>query len=215
MDARELICGTGCAAFSTNERGVITGWNRGAEELLGFRASEALDKACADFLCGLDLFGNRFCHEDCAVLSMARKGEAIRSFQVDIPRKHGSPVRAGICTLVIRSGRSGEDRDEENFQLIHLLQPMTESPALHPGARGSISGLGERPEPRNPADVSLTGRELDVLRLLEKGVSTRRMAESLSISVTTVRNHVQGVLRKLGAHSRLEAVSTARRIGID
>src|SRR5438105_6838765 len=60
----------------------------------------------------------------------------------------------------------------------------------------------------------LTGRELDVLRLLASGTSTTAAAESLGISTATLRAHVQAVLRKLGAHSRLEAVAEAARLGL-
>jgi DNA-binding NarL/FixJ family response regulator len=60
----------------------------------------------------------------------------------------------------------------------------------------------------------LTGRELEVLRLLASGTSTSAAADSLGISTATLRAHVQAVLRKLGAHSRLEAVAEAARLGL-
>ena len=60
----------------------------------------------------------------------------------------------------------------------------------------------------------LTARELEVLRLLAGGASTLSSAELLGISTATLRAHVQGILRKLGAHSRLEAVAEAARIGL-
>jgi DNA-binding NarL/FixJ family response regulator len=60
----------------------------------------------------------------------------------------------------------------------------------------------------------LTSRELEVLRLLASGTSTIAAADSLGISTATLRAHVQAVLRKLGAHSRLEAVAEAARLGL-
>src|SRR5436190_1682700 len=60
----------------------------------------------------------------------------------------------------------------------------------------------------------LTSRELEVLRLLASGTSTTAAADSLGISTATLRAHVQAVLRKLGAHSRLEAVAEAARLGL-
>src|SRR2546426_10101269 len=59
----------------------------------------------------------------------------------------------------------------------------------------------------------LTARELEVLRLLASGTSTTAAAESLGISTATLRAHVQAVLRKLGAHSRLEAGCETARPG--
>jgi DNA-binding NarL/FixJ family response regulator len=60
----------------------------------------------------------------------------------------------------------------------------------------------------------LTPRELQVLRLLAEGHKTEEVATLMSISTATVRNHVEHVLRKLHAHSRLEAVAVARKLGL-
>lgn len=58
-----------------------------------------------------------------------------------------------------------------------------------------------------PAAESLTPREQEVVELLVRGCSTEQIAAQLGIRKSTVHTHVQGVLRKLGARSRLEAVS--------
>jgi PAS domain S-box-containing protein len=65
------------------------------------------------------------------------------------------------------------------------------------------------------AHPALTRRQAEVLRLLEKGRSTRQIAHELHVSPDTVRNHVRDVLRALGVHSRLEAVALARREQLD
>jgi DNA-binding NarL/FixJ family response regulator len=68
---------------------------------------------------------------------------------------------------------------------------------------------------RAPAkDAELSARELEVLRLLARGESSRSVAELLHISRTTVNNHVQHILRKLGAHNRLEAIRRAEHAGL-
>ena len=61
------------------------------------------------------------------------------------------------------------------------------------------------------AEVRLTRREQQVLKLLAGGVSTLAIAERLHISRSTVRNHVHNILSKLGTHSRLEAVALGVR----
>jgi DNA-binding NarL/FixJ family response regulator len=58
-------------------------------------------------------------------------------------------------------------------------------------------------------ETELSDRELDVLRLLATGITTSAIAEKLHISRTTVNNHIQHILRKLNAHSRLEAIRRA------
>jgi two-component system response regulator DevR len=60
----------------------------------------------------------------------------------------------------------------------------------------------------------LTPREKEVLDLIALGLSNQAVAERLVISAHTVRNHVQNLLTKLHAHSKLEAVATAVREGI-
>lgn len=62
---------------------------------------------------------------------------------------------------------------------------------------------------------SLTAREREILRFLVSGVSTKRISELLRVSPSTVRNHVQNLFSKLGAHSRLECVAIAHRIGFE
>ncbi len=55
----------------------------------------------------------------------------------------------------------------------------------------------------------LTPREKEVLALMAQGLDNRAIAERLVISFTTVRGHVQNILEKLDAHSKLEAVARA------
>lgn len=61
---------------------------------------------------------------------------------------------------------------------------------------------------------SLTPREAEVLVAMSEGVANQDLAARFGISVHTVRNHVQRVIAKLGAHSRLEAVVIASRSGL-
>jgi DNA-binding NarL/FixJ family response regulator len=60
----------------------------------------------------------------------------------------------------------------------------------------------------------LTPRERDVLRLLAGGLDNFEIADELGIGYGTVRGHVRGVLEKLGAHTRLQAVAEARKAGL-
>jgi DNA-binding NarL/FixJ family response regulator len=75
---------------------------------------------------------------------------------------------------------------------------------LAQGPRGSGGGTS----------LDLTARERDVLRLMCDGHDNKTIATHLGLSLTTVRGYVQDVLRKLGAHSKLEAVVIATRSGI-
>lgn len=71
-----------------------------------------------------------------------------------------------------------------------------------------------KPRPAPEAAESLTGRESEVLALLARGRSNRRIAEELSISEGTVRTHVSHILDKLGVANRVEAALHALRSGL-
>jgi two-component system nitrate/nitrite response regulator NarL len=60
----------------------------------------------------------------------------------------------------------------------------------------------------------LTAREREVLSALVRGDDTNKLARSLGIAAATARCHIQNVLTKLGAHSRLEAATSAVRYGM-
>jgi DNA-binding NarL/FixJ family response regulator len=60
----------------------------------------------------------------------------------------------------------------------------------------------------------LTKRELQLLNHLARGQSNKAIAEELHLSVNTIRNYMQSVLMKLGAHSKLEAVAIATKNGL-
>lgn len=72
----------------------------------------------------------------------------------------------------------------------------------------------ERVERRIVSRPQLTARELEILELMAEGLRNRDVADRLGISVNTVHRHVQSVLEKLDAHSKLQAVILASRAGL-
>jgi ATP/maltotriose-dependent transcriptional regulator MalT len=77
-------------------------------------------------------------------------------------------------------------------------------------AKGPVSPSAEPPWPGEP----LTWSETRVLRYLPTHMGAREIAAELFISANTVRTHLRHLYRKLGAHSRQEAVQRARAIGL-
>jgi DNA-binding NarL/FixJ family response regulator len=71
-----------------------------------------------------------------------------------------------------------------------------------------MSVVGRRQDVTAPR---LTDRELEVLRLVARGLNNRDIAKELFISENTVKNHVRNILEKLQLHSRMEAVMYAVR----
>ncbi len=91
--------------------------------------------------------------------------------------------------------------------LAALKQGLTVlDPALPPIIPGGRSLRAE--------GAQLTPRELEALRLLADGLTNKAMADRMGISENTVKFHVNGVLGKLNAQSRTEAVAQAARMGL-
>jgi LuxR family maltose regulon positive regulatory protein len=95
----------------------------------------------------------------------------------------------------------------------------------HVGQLLAAFGSGER-EPRPMEEAApqampssafveaLTEREVEVLRLIDVGLSNREVADRLYISLNTVRTHVKSLYGKLNVHSRTQAISRARDLGL-
>ncbi|GAB2685450.1 response regulator [Thalassiella azotivora] len=86
------------------------------------------------------------------------------------------------------------------------------SPSMAGALLQEFAALSRRAESRAPVPVPrLTDRELEVLRLVARGMANRDIAAELFISENTVKNHVRNILEKLQLHSRMEAVVYAVR----
>jgi DNA-binding NarL/FixJ family response regulator len=62
--------------------------------------------------------------------------------------------------------------------------------------------------------VSLTSREMQVLRGIAKGHTTKRLAKDLGLAAPSVETHLRNIFKKLDANNRGEAVSTALKVGL-
>jgi DNA-binding NarL/FixJ family response regulator len=91
------------------------------------------------------------------------------------------------------------------------------SPSMASALLSEFAALSRRAEhgPRSHVPVPhLTDREMQVLRLVGRGMQNRDIARTLFISENTVKNHVRNILEKLQLHSRMEAVVFAVRENI-
>jgi DNA-binding CsgD family transcriptional regulator len=110
-------------------------------------------------------------------------------------------------------GVSVARRDGTRVRVLVNSVPVRNTDGLMIGSFGLVQVLGEL-DPSVERPPRLSPRERETLTLLAGGCSTAQMAEQMSISKETVRNHVKGVLRSLGARSRVEAVAKGRAVGL-
>ncbi len=192
------------AVFVTDRSNRILFWNDAAGSLLGFSGDEAVGADCDDLLRGCDLFGNRYCSENCPIMQMANRGEVVHKFSLKIRTKQGGSVMADATVLQLHSTRDDE------YWLAHILHPAHEtqaSPASEAGPPKPLHLVA-----RQSADArarKLTPREVEVLGMLAAGRTTPEIAERLHISQLTARSHIQNILEKLEVHSKAEAVAFA------
>jgi DNA-binding NarL/FixJ family response regulator len=73
---------------------------------------------------------------------------------------------------------------------------------------------GETPRPQEPSQVRLTPRESEVLQLLAQGQTNREIASKLTVSVSTVKIHVEHILAKLSVSDRTQAAVRAIELGL-
>jgi DNA-binding NarL/FixJ family response regulator len=117
---------------------------------------------------------------------------------------------------VVRTLEAGADgyllKDQTMDELIAAVRSVNNGG--RPLAPKLVSALVTRLSRTTTPAHQLSGREIEVLGLLAQGLSTAELSTRLQLSINTVRNHVQRAIRRLGAHSKLEAVAIAQREGI-
>ncbi len=104
----------------------------------------------------------------------------------------------------------------KRFSIVHIFRNVTSQKQLEQFVHHLSIHLGKLSRPETAKEFSpdelsarLTSRELQVLKLIGSGLSTRTIAERLFLSPHTIRNHIQNILKKLHVHSRLEALTIA------
>lgn len=118
--------------------------------------------------------------------------------------------------LVVRSVQAGARgyvvKDVDTTELIRAIRTVASGSSAFDtrSASAIVRSMGGQGADQN----LVTGRELDVLRLMAKGLSNSEIGERLYISATTAKQHVSNIMRKLGGLSRAEAVYIASKRGL-
>ncbi|MFD2092187.1 response regulator [Blastococcus deserti] len=139
----------------------------------------------------------------------------------------GAPTRALMLTTfdldeyvfdALRAGASGfllKDAPPEELVTAVRLVAAGEALLAPSVTRRVIEEFARRPAPaRRGAHERLTARELEVLRLVARGLTNDEIATELFVSRTTVKTHVARLLAKLGLRDRVQAVVHAYEHGL-
>ena len=115
-------------------------------------------------------------------------------------------VEAGIARFLPRNGSL-----EELVAMIHsvargetICSPYVAAILFRRVA--ALAGSGPR-NPQQPSSAHLTMREMEIVRLIDRGMSNQEIARSLRIALPTVKNHVHNLFEKLQVHRRTEAAA--------
>jgi PAS domain S-box-containing protein len=181
------------AVIATNADGVVTTWNARAEALYGWSRDEALGRH-VNQLTVPDSDQKRA--EE--IIASLQRGETWQgSFR--LRRKDGSVFTAFVKDSPIL---------DEAGRLIGIVGVSIEigDPKLASAVR-SLIGEGNHNHGRRTR--ALSPREREVLALLARGLTGEQIAERLVLSPETVRTHIRNAREKLGASTRVEAVTMA------
>jgi PAS domain S-box-containing protein len=192
----------GDGAFAVGPDGRVAVWNRAAERILGWSATEVLGRPCCEVLSGGDGHGNSLCYQGCDVMGQVRLGEPVEHFEMKSRTKGGRAIWLDVSILEAPATNGSSP------VAVHLFRDITATKKL-------LEIVQERVVPAAPSNGNgasgLTKREIEILRLMAAGANTKVLAERLHVSPATVRNHAQNIFAKLDVHSRLEAVAWANQ----
>jgi two-component system, NarL family, response regulator LiaR len=107
-------------------------------------------------------------------------------------------------------------KDSEPADLIRAIEQVSRGePSLHPSIARQVLQELRRPAQKAPPPNALTAREVEVLRLVAKGMSNREIAAALTTTEATTKTHVSSILSKLHLANRVQAALYAWQEGTD
>lgn len=204
----KLLEGTSDAAFAVDIIGDVRIWNKSAEKLFGYAASEAIGMPCTEIIGGNLATNAAVCHESCDILECVRIGRKVSDFDMKIKTRTGQFVWVNVSLL------SAADEKTEQRLIVHFMRDISKrkqaenlTNKMLKMAKDLVNGTDEANG--LPPLTPLTAQEVNILSLLAEGENTNEITAKLEISLPTLRNHVSNINRKLHTKSRTEAVAEA------
>lgn len=127
-----------------------------------------------------------------------------------------------VCALLTEAQAAELGKADLGSRVALFASPVTLAAGIHDFLRASLGKpidappalSGAIPAPPEGMLIRLTRRQVDVLELLQRGYSSKRIAAQLGLTKGTVDNHVSGLLRALGASNRAHALTLASDLGL-
>jgi DNA-binding NarL/FixJ family response regulator len=167
------------------------------------------------------------CTPDVVLLSMSTKNSAALLHAMIEAHPGVKVIAVGVWegdeSTIVASAEAGVTgyhlRDESFADLLQLIREVADgesvcSPKVAAVLLRRLSALASARKP-DLGELVLTAREIEILALLEVGLSNREIANQLCIALHTVKNHVHSVLGKLGVSTRAQAAAASRSIRHD
>jgi PAS domain S-box-containing protein len=209
-----LLEGTADAAYTVTEGGEICSWNRAAEQLFGYPASEVLRRHIDEVLGARDALDTDALAggSEAATRHVDEASSRIPNFDLEVRTRSGNRIWVNVSTIVFDNRRTGRrllvrlarsiDRRRRNEELLNrMVEAARRIVALTDDAQHA---------PVEP----LSEQERRILKLFAGGSNSTTIARKLRISPQTLRNHLHHINLKLRTHNRLEAVTHAQRRGL-
>ena len=191
----------GVATWVSNRDGYVIFMNERAEKLLGRDQCNSVGRPCYEVIGGKASDGKALCRHDCRVGQMVRDGEEVEPYTVRINGDEGEEHWLQLLVIPYTNGEGSNRVAHCAFRIdrSHIIESYLDRVA----ARTPVNTDRDF----NLEESRLSKREQEVLELLAEDQNLYEIAERLSVSYYTVRNHVQHILGKMGVHSTLEAVA--------
>ena len=201
-----LFRNTSDSVFGIDGERRVCFWNDACEKLTGLTFQRVRGRMCYDVLSGVDIQGNSICGPDCDVGDRIKRNLPVKDYDMVIDNAEGEKILVNVGAYLIPPElRNGADaavffslRRVDCYRFLQRMQKV-----------GDVAW-----STWTPPKFNLSPRELEVLKMASNGMNTANIAEKLSISSLTVKNHFKNIFSKLKVHSRTEAVGLALRMNL-
>ena len=207
----EALRNSADGAFVIDEDLRIVYWNKAAKEILGFDDGNIVGQFCHQLLRGYSEGRHLVCKERCQIAKLALNSKPVPNYDIHVKTKGGEDCWLNMSVFTYRMSNTNGKK-----VIVHLFHDLNHKEVDEKALVQLVRVINRYHDIRHnngneleSHQNSLTSRECEILAFLADGQGTRDIAQLLSISTSTVRNHIQHILQKLQVHTRLEAVAIA------